>query len=218
MTQPIRVFLVDDHEIVRRGVTELLEGTGDFEVVGQAGTVADALMRIPLGEPDVVVIDVRLPDASGIELCREIRSRHPAIGCLMLTSFDDDEALLDAALAGAHAYVLKQIRGRDIIEAARAVANGTQLLSPSVVRRAVDRAAREAPAEGALDALTPRERDVFDLIGHGMSNRQIGEALGLAEKTIKNQVSGLFAKLGLSRRTEVAAMSARLEERDAHRA
>jgi two-component system, NarL family, response regulator DevR len=213
----IRVFLVDDHEVVRRGVAELLESSGDFSVVGEASSVEQALNRLAGLDPDVAVLDVRLPDGNGIELCREIRSRHPTVQCLMLTSFSDDEALVDAAMAGAQGYTLKQIRGNDIIDAVRAVAGGASLLDPTLVKRAFNRLQEASGEERQLAALTDQERRIFDLIGEGKSNRQIAETMYLAEKTVKNYVSNLLAKLGMDRRTEAAAMAARLEERRSRR-
>lgn len=216
MTTPpkrYRVFLVDDHEIVRRGVQDMLESTGEFEVVGEAGSVEQALNRLQGLDVDVAVLDVRLPDGNGIELCREIRSRHPGVGCLMLTSFSDDEALVDAAVAGAHGYSLKQIRGSDIINNVRAVAQGSSLLDPSVTKRALERLRMGTEDTRPLNQLTEQERKIFNYIGEGLSNRQIADAMFLAEKTVKNYVSNLLAKLGMSRRTEAAAMAARIDER-----
>jgi DNA-binding NarL/FixJ family response regulator len=213
----IKVFLVDDHEIVRRGVADLLEAAGEFTVVGEAGTVEQALNRLAGVDADVAVLDVRLPDGNGVELCREIRSRFPAVRCLMLTSFSDDEALVDAAMAGAQGYTLKQIRGNEIIDAVRAIAGGATLLDPVLVKRALTRLQEGSGEEAQLTALTDQERRIFDLIGEGKSNREIAEAMYLAEKTVKNYVSNLLAKLGMSRRTEAAAMAARLDERRSRR-
>jgi len=206
----IGVFLLDDHEIVRRGVRELLEAEPDIQVVGEAGTAASALARIPALRPDVAVLDVRLPDGDGVSVCRDIRSTMPQVACLMLTSFGDDEALFDAIMAGAAGYVLKQIRGTDLVGAVRTVASGQSLLDPQaagkVMRRMRDQAARADP----LAALTSQERRILELIGEGLTNRQIGERLFLAEKTVKNYISGLFAKLGMQRRTQAAAYATRL--------
>jgi DNA-binding NarL/FixJ family response regulator len=213
----IRVFLLDDHEIVRRGIGDLLEATGDFEVVGDAGTAEQALNRLHGLDVDVAVLDVRLPDGNGIEVCREIRSLHPSVRCLMLTSFSDDEALVDAAMAGASGYALKQLRGTDIVDAVRSIAEGKSLLDDSLVKRAFARLEEAAGEENALNALTDQERRIFELIGEGQSNRQIAETMYLAEKTVKNYVSNLLAKLGMSRRTEAAALSARLDERRSRR-
>jgi len=208
-----RVFLVDDHEVVRFGVRDLLEATGEFTVVGEAGTVDQALNRLEGLEVDVAVLDVRLPDGNGIELCREIRSRRPEIGCLMLTSFSHDDALVDAAMAGAHGYALKQIRGNDIIDAVRTIAAGGTTLDAATTRRALDRMQRGTEEQQQLAQLSDQERRIFEFIGEGMSNRQIAERMFLAEKTVKNYVSNLLAKLGMSRRTEAAAMAARIDER-----
>jgi DNA-binding NarL/FixJ family response regulator len=208
----IRVFLLDDHEIVRMGVRDLLEAEPDITVVGEAGTASSALARIPALRPDVAVLDVRLPDGDGVSVCREIRSALPQVACLMLTSFGDDEALFDAIMAGAAGYVLKQIRGTDLVGAVRTVASGQSLLDPEaaskVMRRMRDAAAHADP----LAALTPQERRILELIGEGMTNRQIGERMFLAEKTVKNYVSALFAKLGMERRTQAAAYAARVFE------
>jgi DNA-binding NarL/FixJ family response regulator len=208
-----RVFLVDDHEIVRRGVGDMLTSTGEFVIVGEAGTVAQALNRLEGLEVDVAVLDIRLPDGNGIELCREIRSQHPQIGCLMLTSFSHDDALVDAAMAGAHGYALKQIRGNEIIDAVRTVAAGRSTLDPATTRRALERMQRGTEQQQLLAQLSDQERRIFEHIGEGLSNRQIAEKLYLAEKTVKNYVSNLLAKLGMSRRTEAAAMAARMDER-----
>ncbi len=207
----MRVFLLDDHEVVRRGVRELLEAEDDLTVVGEADTAEIALTRIPATDPDVAVLDVQLPDGNGIEVCREIRSRRPDIACLMLTSFADDEALFAAIMAGASGFVLKQIRGNDLVEAIRKVSTGASLLDPSVTKRVLERL-REGPDDG-LGELTPQEKNIFTLIGEGKTNRQIGEELFLAEKTVKNYVSNMLAKLDMSRRTEAAAYAARLDER-----
>jgi two-component system, NarL family, response regulator DevR len=213
----IRVFLLDDHEVVRRGIGDLLEASGDFTVVGEAGTAEQALNRLHGLEVDVAVLDVRLPDGNGVEVCREIRSRHPDVRCLMLTSFSDDEALVDAAMAGASGYALKQLRGTDIVEAIRSIAAGQSLLDEVLVKRAFARLEQAASEENALTALTDQERRIFELIGQGNSNRQIAETMYLAEKTVKNYVSNLLAKLGMSRRTEAAALAARLDERHSRR-
>ena len=212
----IAVFLLDDHEIVRRGVRELLESAGDMEVVGEAGTAQEALARIGATRPRVAVLDVRLPDGNGVEVCRELRSRHPEIQCLMLTSFGDDEALMDAIMAGAAGYVLKQIRGNDLAEAIRRVAKGESLLDPAVTRRVLDRLRNPAPVDDRLAQLTDQERRILELIARGMTNRQIGGELHLAEKTVKNYVSNMLAKLGMSRRTEAAVFATRLQEDQKH--
>lgn len=213
--EKITVLLLDDHEVVRRGVAELVNAEADLEVVGEAGTASEALSMVKRLEPDVAVLDVRLAEGNGIEVCREIRSTHPDVACLILTSFSDDQAMLDAALAGAAGFVLKQIRGNDLIESIRKVAGGAQLLDRATVRLAMGRL--KNTEEGRLDTLSPQERRIFDLIGEGFSNRQIAEELFLAEKTVKNYVSNMFSKLGISRRTEAAAFSARLDERNRRR-
>jgi DNA-binding NarL/FixJ family response regulator len=206
----VRVFLLDDHEIVRRGVRELLEAEGDLEVVGEAGTAAEALARIPPTRPEVAVLDVRLPDGDGVQVCREIRSAHPEIHCLMLTSFADDEALFQAIMAGASGYVLKQIKGADVVDAVRAVAAGRSLLDPSVTARVVDRLRNGQEEDELLARLSPQERNILRLIADGMTNRQIAEQVHLAEKTVKNYVSNLLSKLGMERRTQAAVYAARL--------
>ncbi|WP_248960119.1 response regulator transcription factor [Sphaerisporangium perillae] len=207
----IRVFLLDDHEVVRRGVAALLSSEGDMEIVGEAGTAEQAVARIPALKPDVAVLDVRLPDGDGVEVCREVRSKTPGLACLMLTSFADDDALFDAVMAGAAGYVLKQIHGSDLVGAVRTVAGGQSLLDPettaSMLRRLRDQADRKNP----LAALTGQERHILELIGEGLTNRQIGERLFLAEKTVKNYVSNLLAKLDMQRRTQAAALAAQLK-------
>ncbi|MEY9870952.1 two-component system response regulator DevR [Streptacidiphilus sp. MAP12-33] len=207
----IRVFLLDDHEVVRRGVHELLSLESDIDVVGEAGTAAEALVRIPATRPDVAVLDVRLPDGSGVEVCREIRSQLPEVKCLMLTSFPDDEALFDAIMAGASGYVLKAIRGTDLLSAVRDVAGGKSLLDPVATARVLARLRDGGQKEDErLSGLTKQERKILDLIGEGMTNRQIGAELHLAEKTVKNYVSSLLAKLGMERRTQAAAYVAKM--------
>jgi len=213
-TPAIKVFLLDDHEIVRRGVRDLLEAEADITVIGEAATAASALARIPALRPDVAILDVRLPDGDGVTVCREIRSQLPEVACLMLTSFGDDEALFDAIMAGAAGYVLKQIRGLDLVGAVRTVASGASMLDPQaaakVMRRMRDQAARSDP----LAELTGQERRILELIGEGLTNRQIGERMFLAEKTVKNYVSALFAKLGLERRTQAAVYATRVLHED----
>ena len=205
----IRVFLLDDHEIVRRGLKELLESEGDIEVVGESGLAQEAARRIPALRPDVAVLDGRLPDGSGIDVCREIRSRNPEIAALILTSYDDDEALFSAIMAGAAGYVLKQVRGNDLVETVRRVAAGQSTLDPAVTQQVLDRL-RQGPGEDpALAPLTSQERRTLELIGEGMTNRQISEEMFLAEKTVKNYVSSLLAKLGLERRTQAAVFAAK---------
>ncbi|HEX6953809.1 MAG TPA: response regulator transcription factor [Agromyces sp.] len=198
------VFLVDDHEIVRRGVAELLEREPDLVVVGEAGTVAQALARIEATSPDVAILDMRLPDGDGIDLCRDIRSRHPEIACLILTAHDDDAAAMSAVLAGAAGYVLKNVRGSTIVQDVRAVASGRSLIDPKLAARVSQQAQREDHDDPRYSALNLRERQVLALIADGLTNRQIGEQLGLAEKTVKNYVSGLLSKLGFERRTQAA--------------
>ena len=207
-----RVFLLDDHEVVRRGLRDLLESEDDLEVVGEAGTAEEAYGRIPATTPDVAVLDMRLPDGDGIDVCREIRSRHPEIACIMLTSFADDDAVYAAILAGAAGYLLKQVRGTDLVDAIRRVAGGESLLDPAVTTRVLERL-RHKDDDDPLAALTDQERTILELIAEGLTNRQIGERMFLAEKTVKNYVSNMFSKLGMSRRTEAAAYAARLAER-----
>ena len=202
----IRVFLLDDHEIVRRGVRELLEAEPDIEVVGEASTAAEALARVPATKPDVAVLDVRLPDGNGVAVCRDLRSAMPELACLMLTSFADDEALFDAIMAGASGYVLKQIRGNDLIGAVRTVAAGGSLLDPRAAAAVMERM-RAPKAADPLAGLTDQERRILELIGEGLTNRQIGERMFLAEKTVKNYVSNLLSKLGLQRRTQAAVLA-----------
>src|SRR5471032_704723 len=209
----VRVFLLDDHEIVRRGVRELLEVEDDFEVVGEAGTAADAIARIPAASPDVAIIDMRLPDGNGVEVCREVRSNDPEIQCVVLTSFADDEALFDSIMAGAAGYLLKQIKGNDLVDAVRRVAAGQSLLDPNVTARVLERLRNGPVQDERLSRLTEQERKILDLIAEGLTNRQIGERMFLAEKTVKNYVSNLLSKLGMERRTQAAAFAARLAER-----
>ena len=204
-TPKLRVFLLDDHELVRRGVRELLEGEGDIEVVGEASTAAEALARVPAVRPDVAVLDVRLPDGDGVTVCRDLRSQFPDLACLMLTSFSDDDALLGAVMAGAAGYVLKDIRGGDLVGAVRTVAGGGSLLDARSTAHVLSRL-REKKAVDPLDVLTEQERKILDLIGEGLTNRQIGERMYLAEKTVKNHVSSLLSKLGLQRRTQAAVL------------
>ncbi len=197
----IRVFLVDDHEIVRRGVADLINAEKDLEVVGEASTAKGAVGRIAATLPDVAVLDVRLPDGNGVDLCRDIRSAHPQVHCLMLTGYDDDEASYTAVLAGAAGYVLKDIKGQGLLDSIRRVARGEVLVDRAVSRRVVEAATTTA---SPLAVLSTRERQVLELIADGMTNRQIGEHLELAEKTVKNYVSGLLTKLGMERRTQAA--------------
>jgi two-component system response regulator DevR len=212
-----RVFLLDDHELVRRGVRDLLWAEEDIQVVGEASNATDALEVISQTSPDVAVLDVRLGDDAGdqggIEVCREIRSEHPQVACLMLTSFADDEALFAAILAGAAGYVLKQIRGTDLVDGIRRVGRGESLLDPAVTARVLERLRRPPAGDDRLASLTQQERRILDLIADGKTNRQIGNEMFLAEKTVKNYVSKLLAKLGMARRSEAAAFAARLDER-----
>jgi two-component system, NarL family, response regulator DevR len=212
----ITVFLLDDHEVVRRGVHDMLSAAEDIEVIGEAASAADALQRIPAVRPDVAVLDVRLPDGDGIEVCREIRSRDQRIACLILTSFSDEEALLHSVMAGAAGYVLKGIQGAELLSAVRDVAAGRSLLDPAATRRVLDRLRAEESGRqtGRLSALTEQERRVLDLIGEGLTNRAIGDRMHLAEKTVKNYVSQLLGKLGMERRTQAAAYVARLRASD----
>jgi len=206
------VFLLDDHEIVRRGLRELLEAESDLVVVGEAGTAEEALARIPPTRPDVAVLDVRLPDGSGVEVCREVRSRHPEVRCLILTSFADDEALLQAIMAGAAGYVLKQVRAMDLVDAIRRVSRGETLLDPKVTARVVERMRRGPERDERLERLSGQERRVLELIAEGLTNRQIAESIHLAEKTVKNYVSNLLAKLGMERRTQAAVYAVGLRD------
>jgi len=207
----IRVFLLDDHEVVRRGVRELLESEGDVAVVGEASSAAEALARVPAVQPDVAVLDVRLPDGDGVSVCRDLKSALPELACLMLTSYADDEALFDAIMAGASGYLLKEVRGADILGAVRTVAAGGSLLDPQTTARVIARLRTSTEQPDPLAGLSEQERRVLELIGEGLTNRQIGERMFLAEKTIKNYVSNLLAKLGMERRTQAAAFVARLE-------
>ena len=211
----IRVFLLDDHEVVRMGLRELLQSEGDIEVVGDVGTARAALARIPALKPDVAILDARLPDGSGIEVCRDIRSSLPSVRAIILTSYDDDEALFAAIMAGAAGYVLKQVSGNDLLEAVRHVAAGGSLLDPQVTERVMERLREGAPSEPEeLRRLTPQERRILELVAEGLTNRQIGERLFLAEKTVKNYMSTVLAKLGLESRTQAAVLATRLMSDD----
>jgi DNA-binding NarL/FixJ family response regulator len=216
----ITVFILDDHEIVRRGLADLLQTHPRMSIVGEAGSAADAVHRIPAVRPDVALLDVRLPDGSGIDVCREIRSLVPDTRCLMLTSFDDDNALFAAVMAGASGYVLKGIRGASLIEAIEEIAAGRSLIDPSLTERLLERLREPVPVEGVdepVDQLSDREQEILMLITEGLTNRQIGERLFLAEKTIKHYVSGLLSKLGMERRTQIAAYGSRLTQNSAGR-
>jgi two-component system, NarL family, response regulator DevR len=208
----VRVALVDDHEVVRRGLRDLLDGEPGIEVVAEAGGVDEALTRIGATTPDVVVVDVRLPDGDGVTLCRTLREREPAPKCLVLTAFDDERALVEAIMAGASGYLLKQVRGQELVDAVREVAAGRSLLDPVTTARVLERMRRLAESDAASDelsGLTDRERHVLELMGEGLSNRQIAERLFLAEKTVKNYVTSVLAKLGMERRTQAVAWIAR---------
>ncbi|MDQ6687325.1 MAG: response regulator transcription factor [Actinomycetota bacterium] len=210
MVEKIRVFLLDDHEVVRRGLRDLLESDGDVEIVGESGTAQEATSRIPALRPDVAVLDARLPDGSGIDVCRDVRSIDPSIKALILTSYDDDEALFAAILAGAAGYLLKQVGGNDLVDAVRRVAAGQSLIDPTLTARVLERL-RNGPAEHEeLASLTDQERKILVLIAEGLTNRQIGERLFLAEKTVKNYVSSVLSKLGLERRTQAAVLASKL--------
>ena len=212
-----RVFLLDDHEIVRRGLRDLIDAEDDLEVAGEASTAAEALARLPAVRPDVAVLDVRLPDGSGVEVCRDIRSALPDVKCLMLTSYSDDEALFDAIMAGAAGYVLKQVRAAELLEGIRRVAAGQSLLDPALTARVLERL-RAAPEEDERFAsLSEQERKILALLAEGQTNRQIAGELFLAEKTVKNYVSNMLGKLGMQGRTEAAVYAARLAERKALR-
>lgn len=211
----IRVFLLDDHEVVRLGVKDLLDSQPDISVVGEAANASEALARIPALKPDVAILDVRLPDGDGVAVCRELRSQMPELACLMLTSFADDEAAYDAVLAGASGYVLKQIRGTDLIGAVRTVAAGGSLLDSRTTAQVLQRIRDQATKSDPLAQLTEQERRVLELIGEGLTNRQIGDRIFLAEKTVKNYVSALLAKLGMERRTQIAVLAT--EVRQSHK-
>ncbi|MFF2188995.1 response regulator [Streptomyces sp. NPDC058155] len=220
-TNPIRVFLLDDHEVVRRGVQDLLDAEPDIEVVGDTGTAAHTLARGPALRPDVAVLDVRIPDGDGITVCRELRSLMPHLACLMLTSFDDDDALLDAIMAGAAGYVLKEIKGSDLVAAVRTVASGQSMLDPATTTRLMKSLRGEedetASEQDALSQLSPREREILVLIGEGLTNREIGGRLYLSEKTVKNHISRLLAKLGVERRIQAAVLATQAASRaDGH--
>ncbi|TJZ59303.1 response regulator transcription factor [Streptomyces piniterrae] len=222
---PLRVFILDDHEVVRRGVRDLLEAEPDITVAGEASNAREALARVPATRPHVAVLDVRLGDGAsggsdheGVEVCRELRARTPELACLMLTSFDDDEALFDAIMAGAAGYVLKQIGGSDLVTAVRTVATGRSMLDPRTASRVMARLRRPQPGQHPstapeLDRLSARELEILELIGEGLTNRQIAERVYLAEKTVKNRVSSILAKLGVGRRVQAAILAERLRER-----
>jgi two-component system, NarL family, response regulator DevR len=206
----IRVYLLDDHEVVRHGLRDLLEREGDIQVVGESASAVDATHRIPALRPHVAILDARLPDGSGIDVCRDIRSVDPSIAALILTSYEDDEALFSAIMAGAAGYVLKQIRGTDLIDAVRRVADGQSLLDPAVTTRVLDRIRRGPDQPDELKGLTDQERRILGLVAEGLTNREIAARMYLSEKTIKNYVSSLLAKLGMERRTQAAVLAAKL--------
>jgi two-component system response regulator DevR len=209
----LKVFLVDDHEMVRRGVADLLEEEADLSVIGQASSVAEAMARIPALNPDLVLLDVRLPDGNGIELCRELRSKLPELNCLMLTSYTDEEAMMDAILAGAGGYVIKDIKGMELVSAVRTVGAGQSLLDNRAAAALMGRLRSGAEKSGPAAGLSEQERILLDLIGEGLTNRQIAERMFLAEKTVKNYVSRMLAKLGLQRRTQAAVLATELRDR-----
>lgn len=208
--QRIRIFLLDDHELVRRGISELLSAVPDLEVVGEAGTKEQAISRILAVKPDVAILDARLPDGSGIDVCRQIRSALPSTYCLILTSYDDQDAVLASVLAGASGYVLKEVRGSGLVDAIRQVAQGRSLIDPALIGQVVERVKAGTGTDNRLAALTEREREVLDLIADGLTNRQIGQRMYLAEKTVKNYVSSLLRKLGMERRTQAAVFAAEM--------
>ena len=212
----IRVFLLDDHEIVRTGLRALLESTDDLEVVGEAGTATEAMSRIPALRPDVAILDVRLPDGSGVEVCRDIRAKLPETACIMLTSYADDEALFASIMAGSSGYVLKQVGGNSLVDDVRRVASGQTLLDPALTDRVLRRLREGPEEEPMLASLTKQERRILDLIAEGKTNRQIAEDMFLAEKTVKNYVSNLLTKLNMERRTQAASYATRIHERTEH--
>lgn len=207
--EPIRVFLLDDHEVIRRGIKDLLEDEDDIVVVGESGLAEEARRRIPALRPDVAILDGRLPDGSGIDVCRDVRSVDPGIAALILTSFDDDDALFSAIMAGASGYLLKQVRSADLVETVRQVAAGRSMLDPAVTAQVLERIRTGPKTNSAFEHLTDHERRILELIGEGLTNRQIGKEMHLAEKTVKNYVSSLLAKLGLESRTQAAILVTR---------
>ncbi|MFL6024384.1 MAG: response regulator [Marmoricola sp.] len=209
----IRVYLLDDHEIVRQGIRTFLEASGDIEVVGESGSAADATARIPALAPDVAILDARLPDGSGIEVCRTVRSIDPDINALILTSYDDDEALFSAIMAGAAGYVLKEIKSSDLLSAIRHVASGQSMIDPALTARVLERVRNPVTVAPELSTLTEQEMKLLEFIAQGMTNKQIGEQMFLAEKTVKNYVSSVLSKLGVERRTQAAVLAAKLLDR-----
>ncbi|MCX6395796.1 MAG: response regulator transcription factor [Propionibacteriales bacterium] len=216
-TPKIRVYLLDDHEMVRAGIRTFLEAAGDIEIVGESGSAVDAGNRIPAARPDVAVLDARLPDGSGIDVCRSVRSVDPSIKALILTSYDDDEALFSAIMAGAAGYVLKEIKGSDLLSAIRSVAQGRSLIDPALTARVLERVRNPETTAPELADLTEQEMKLLALIAEGLTNREIGEQMFLAEKTVKNYVSNILAKLGVERRTKAAVIATRLLDASAHR-
>ncbi|PZG06257.1 DNA-binding response regulator [Micromonospora craterilacus] len=206
----IRVFLLDDHEVVRRGLADLLHASGDIEVVGESGSAQEAARRIPALRPDVAILDARLPDGNGIDVCRDIRAVDSSIKGLILTSYEDDEALFAAIMAGASGYVLKQIRGTDLVDAVRRVAAGQSLLDPAITTRVLERIRSGVEQPRELQSLTEQERRILEYVAEGLTNREIAGKMFLAEKTVKNYVSSVLAKLGLERRTQAAVLATRL--------
>ena len=206
---PVRVYLLDDHEIVRRGIRELLEADGRVVVVGESGSAVEAVRRIPALRPDVAVLDGRLPDGSGIDVCREVRSLDPSIKGLILTSYDDDDALFAAIMAGASGYLLKQVHGTDFVEAVQRVAAGQSMLDPAMTAQVLDRIRNGPRADEDLQGLTPQEKRILELVGEGLTNREVANRMFLSEKTVKNYVSSMLAKLGLTSRTQAAVFAAR---------
>jgi DNA-binding NarL/FixJ family response regulator len=204
------VFLLDDHEVVRRGIADLLTQDGDIEIVGESGSAVEAMHRIPALHPDVAILDGRLPDGSGIDVCREIRSVDPTIKGLILTSYEDDEALFAAIMAGASGYILKQVRGSDLVDGVRRVAAGQSLLDPAITARVLERIRTGAEQPDELKALTEQERRILEYVAQGLTNHQIAERMFLADKTVKNYVSSMLAKLGLERRTQAAVLATKL--------
>lgn len=210
----VRIFLVDDHEVVREGLAELLSDVADFEIVGEAGTVEQALDRILASRPDVAVLDLRLPDGNGVDLCRDVRSALPDTYCLILTSYDDQDAVLSSVLAGASGYVLKEVRAAALIDAIRQASMGRSLIDPALISAVVERVTDKSPTDSKLAALTDREREVLDLVAEGLTNKQIAEQMFLSEKTVKNYVSSLLGKLGMARRTQAAVFVAEQRKDD----
>ena len=215
--RPITVYLLDDHELVRRGIRDLLEASGDIEVVGESGLAQEAARRIPALRPDVAILDGRLPDGSGIDVCRTVRSVDPEIKALILTSYDDDDALFAAIMAGASGYLLKQVRGEDFLEGVRRVAAGQSMLDPAMTAQVLDRIRNGPGADDELDVLTPQERRILDLVGQGLTNREVARRMTLSEKTVKNYVSSMLGKLGLASRTQAAVFVAKHSDKhEAH--